>query len=280
MNQAELDEVFGMLAPAVPAPTLHPENPRPAKAMRPYQKGKGRNHYLVSDGRAQASVQDPLMEIVAKILLRHEESINVIRQNTGFMLWFMTPKDPRSILPLLLKASVAWKQSRDNGTDSALNRTSFRVVLMQCLVKALQDQLCKEDQLKHAQDQNWLTANREWTFQIWDVKAKMLKVDGTRSPIPHNEMLTKLQTLMQTVTAPEVVHRFRSTRPLRENMEGNVLPFLLDLGLTSPPAMDAQKTLRELTESSVFQVIGVQIRKQTLQRSQLATMLHQYLQGC
>ena len=112
------------------------------------------------------------------------------------------------------------------------------------------------------------------------VKAKMLKVDGTRSPTPHNEMLTKLQTLMQTVTAPEVVHRFRSTRPLRENMEGNVLPFLLDLGLTSPPAMDAQKTLRELTESSVFQVIGVQIRKQTLQRSQLATMLHQYLQGC
>ena len=275
MNQAELDEVFGQLAPAMPTPTTQPENPRPTKAMRPYHKGKGRNPHLVS----HASGQDHLMEIVAKILLRHEESINVIRQNTGFMLYFMTPKDSRSILPLLLKASVAWKQARDNGTDSALNRTPLRVVLMQCLVKALQDQLSKEDQLKHAQDQNWMTANREWTFQMWDGKAKMLKVDSNRSPIPHNAMHQKLHTLMQTLASPEVVHRFRSTRPLRENMEGNVLPFLLDLGLTSPAAMEAQQTLRELIDSSVFQVIGVQIRKQTLQRSQLAAMLHQYLQG-
>ena len=186
MNQAELDEVFGQLAPVMPMSATHPENPRPTKAMRPYQKGKGRNPHLVSDGRAQASVQDTMMEIVAKILLRHEESINVIRQNTGFMLWFLTPKDPRSILPLLFKASIAWKQSRDNGTDSALSRTPLRVVLIQCLVKALQEQLCKEDQLKHAQDQNWMTANREWTFQVWDARAKTLKVDSTRPPIPHN----------------------------------------------------------------------------------------------
>ncbi|OLQ07733.1 hypothetical protein AK812_SmicGene8805 [Symbiodinium microadriaticum] len=42
-----------------------------SKATRPYYKGKGCNLHLASDGRAQASVPDPLMEMVAKVLLRY-----------------------------------------------------------------------------------------------------------------------------------------------------------------------------------------------------------------
>jgi len=62
-------------------------------------------------------------------------------------------------------------------------------------------------------------------------------------------------------------------------MQGETVVMILDLAIASDKAKQAQALMQELMANSIFQIVGLQYRRESLQRSPLARELHQMLTG-
>ena len=90
-------------------------------------------------------------------------------------------------------------------------------------------------------------------------------------------MMTKLACLQKSLAQDRIIHRFKSLRPLQEQMQGETVAMILDLAIADKDAMDAQQMLMQLMGSSVFQIIGMHYRREGLGRSQLAKSIQKIL---
>lgn len=92
-------------------------------------------------------------------------------------------------------------------------------------------------------------------------------------------MLTKLALLEKGLSTPNMVNRFHATRPLREQLTGSVITFMLDLTVRDPASHQVHQTMLELQGNCVLQLIGLQWRRESFQRSALARRVKDMLDG-
>ena len=69
-----------------------------------------------------------------------------------------------------------------------------------------------------------------------------------------------------------VVHRFHSTRPMGVNQH-STLVFLLELGYRTEPAQRVVTSMQKLQHNAALQIVGSQLRPESLRRSPLAKRL-------
>jgi len=295
--QDQLNQMFGLLNSAamqvdpVGERSWQDQNSRPSKLARlpngtgwggkgGHKGGNKRARQLQMQPQSMQAVPDmhcemeELVAMLTKLVLRQEDSISVLRQNSAFILWLQTPKHPCSVVKQLVAAAGQWKREADKAT--AVGRVPLRCVLLQGLVAILMDRIAVPEQQAAAQKAGWFTG-QAWVFQEWSPEEQKLRVCENKTPIPHAEMMTKLASLQKSLAEDRIIHRFKSLRPLQEQMQGETVAMILDLAIADKDAMDAQQMLVNLMGNAVFQIVGMHYRREGLGRSQLAKSIQKIL---
>ena len=233
-------------------------------------KGRGR-----SRDRSSSSIEQLTIDM-ARLLIRHEDSLQTLKQNSSFILHVKT-KSP--VLPLLLRVSRKWKDEREQVLRLDL---PLRSVLLACLLQDLLRRVTRVQQLQHleATHVDYSKAQAEldqykasriigdggFLSKSWNGK-ELEVIPGTLSVEDASNLL---QRLAAAITDPEIVQKFNSMRPLADTYAGQTLPFFLEVGWRHKDSATVWEDLNGLCTYTMFELQSAQLRRTTLQRSPLA----------
>ena len=293
----ELQQVFGPLMKDQLdlmewAPTMKREaEPESAPAERgkvpKTEQGKGRprqpappskQHWRKGGGKGRGH-ETPnltyLIKALARLALQQETALKILRQDYSWVL-FIQPGS-QGPLPLLFAAAQKWKKSQEEGTTTSTLRTTLFGCLITMLHASLKDigGVTQTPFQKKAEDNKWLQEGH-WCYQKWSPALGSLVVDEGRPPLPHAKLVEALQLLLPIIMQPYMIHRFHATRPLADTMTG-VTAFQLDISNRTKGHPTVWETLEALTGLSAMQVIGLQLRRDTLKQSPAAALVQQAL---
>ena len=94
-------------------------------------------------------------------------------------------------------------------------------------------------------------------------------MDSSRQPLDFQELLILLSAMAQAVRRKDVVHRFNATHQLAAEQRGTAR-FMLEIGLRAEGVADVWKGLEALQGLAALQIVGMQLRRDGLRRSNLA----------
>ena len=115
-----------------------------------------------------------------------------------------------------------------------------------------------------------------WNYMRWDAKQRKVVIDTQRPPLSPKVVSTHLAAMLKL--DQEQLTKFRPSRPLRANLteERPVIAFLLELALTIGDDHEAMHAFRLLANNSVWNLVGVTMRREGLRRSpQMQTLRDQ-----
>ena len=90
--------------------------------------------------------------------------------------------------------------------------------------------------------------------------------DKTKIPVLHQTLVTSLKNMLRMVDEGPVLHRFCSTRKL-DQYETGVAVFVQDLSIRDPNGTQVFQGLLDFQGNTAWQLIGVQYRRENLQRA-------------
>ena len=126
-----------------------------------------------------------------------------------------------------------------------------------------------------AEEMKWLK-DGSWCYQKWSPALGSLVIDEDRPPLQHAKLVEALQLVLPIILQPYMIHGFHATRPLAGNMTG-VTTFQLDISNRTKGHNTVWECLEALTGLSALQIIGLQLRRDTLKQSPAATLVQQAL---
>ena len=227
---------------------------RQTKSQKP-GKGRGKPSRRQEDNASSSSQQgdqDPknlrkLVNLIAQLSLRQEDQLAIWRQDHSYVIFLQT--DPRiTVVPQLHQIGVKWQEKRSAAPASP--GLPLRVVLLNYLLNALQTRVEELQQnplkLKEAQERVLVTDNGNLNYMSYDVSNHKYQVEKAQVPIPLKDMVGHLRALQDLTLTPRLIGRFHATRKLSENMQGDTLPFMLEVSARGA----GEQQLRRRTTSS------------------------------
>ncbi|CAE7894174.1 pol [Symbiodinium necroappetens] len=217
-----------------------------------------------------------MMITMARLCLRQEEELQLLRMDKQFMIHFES--GPQGLLAAFFGIAQRWHEARNKTPPEV--KSSLRVCMVNSmwlelysrLERMLQDETTQNNLHKH----EWISKDGGkllWLYKIWD--GNRLVTDTSRPPIEHHQMLDmvmELKTIFMKETE-QLVHKFRSIRKLTENVVGTTLPFMLSLSCRGDQADRAHSLCSALSGNMVMQLIGARMRPERAKRHPLADML-------
>ena len=171
--------------------------------------------------------------LITRMLLRRKDSINLAALDRGLVVFIK--QDRQSILPSMLQAAKAWKESEQ---DSPERTQPLRTVLLACLVRELLQRLQTVSATQEGRTPllkaGWLTEDG-WVYQRWNRKEKKLVVDKDRQPMTHDNAVRTLNALKQGLTG-DVIQQFKATQGLEEIEASGLGPAVGDLSVAGLPS--------------------------------------------
>ena len=183
-------------------------------------------------------------------------------------------------LPLLYAAAQKWKKAQEENATTTTLRTALFGCLIQMLHTGLKD-IGSEGSApfqKKAEELNWLKEGL-WSYQKWSPALGSLVADEARTPMPHTKLMEALMGVLPLLMQPHMIHRFHATRPLTGNMTG-ITTFQLDISYRTSGHQQVWECLEAMTGLTALQVIGLQLRRDTLKQSPAAALVQQALADC
>ena len=183
-------------------------------------------------------------------------------------------------LPLLFPAAQKWKKTLEEG----LTTTALRATLFGCLIQMLHTGLKDIGSegstpfQKKAEVMKWLK-DGHWCYQKWSPALGSLVVDETKSPLLRTKLLEALSSVLPLIMQPYMIHRFHATRPLTGNMTG-ITTFQLNVSNRTAGHQRVWECLEIMTVLTALQVIGLQLRRDSLKQSPAAALVQQALADC
>ena len=232
--------------------------------------------------RAAPSMNSLTMSM-ARLLIRHEDALATLKQNSAFMMFVDTTS---ALLPLLFRASKRWKERKE---DVLRLEVPLRCALLTCVFQDLlrratrvqqllqcgpqqSDFIKAQEELKQFVDNKVIDGNNFLT-KAWNGK-ELAVVQGT---LAVDEACHMLQRLAAVISDPEVIQKFNSVRPLAPHYQSKTLPFFLELGWRHRESATIWEDMNVLTKFSVLQLVGAQLKRTTLRRSPLAQEIREQL---
>ena len=113
-------------------------------------------------------------------------------------------------------------------------------------------------------------------------KSKKLIHNPDRAAMDHTEVI-RLLTFLLTAMQGDIIHKFCSTRPLKQlevtETHKPQAVFLMEVGLRGEKAWEVHEGFCSLANLSVWQLIGISLKKETLQRTAVAKTAARLLSG-
>ena len=245
-------------------------------------KGKGKKHggnqrfyNSASGSNAEPDWYAEAIQLMGRMMVRQEDVLHVLRQSTGWVWWLKVPEP--TLVPDLFQAAQVWKKEVTK-PQSPMAHTSLRSSLLWCILHKLTLTLQLEDKalLEMAVQNGWVTRDQKWVYQVWSPTQQQLILDEARQPLTTTEVI-QLLTDMKLVVCGDTVSRFHATRPLQENMNGQVLTMVMDISFRTAKANELYGRLEQPQGLAALQICGVQFRKEGYKRSPGAQRLLELL---
>ncbi|CAE7306460.1 hypothetical protein AK812_SmicGene42218 [Symbiodinium microadriaticum] len=218
--------------------------------------------------------EQALIRAMRRLLLRQETSIQVLKQNSAWDLYLQP--GPQGPIPMLFKTSTTYREeSKSKRMDLPL-RAQLLSTLFQTVLQCIQAVGTHPEQMKAVQAKGWMSQEGKWTYQRWDPSIQALIVDESRLPMEHQELVGLLGALVTAVRAKDVIHRFNATHPITPDQKGTS-KFLLEVGLRAQGVAEVWLGLEKLQNLAALQVVGMQLRRDGLQRCNLAADIQKML---
>ena len=208
-----------------------------------------------------------LVQLLAKLVLQHEDSLNVHCQDTAFTL-YLCQHPPTGILAQLFKISQKWHQEREKLQTQA--HRLLRVVILGLLIQEMGQQLSllnsKAEAKKDAVKKDILTEAGQLTFEKWDRTQQQLVPDADRPPLGVDEVSVQNPSTSSTQHASSK----KSRRKMPKQPSWSKSAYAIS---SHPPRTPSVK----LQDNAVWRLMGGQLRGPTLQRKGLAQALQKQL---
>ncbi|CAE7577546.1 unnamed protein product, partial [Symbiodinium necroappetens] len=190
---------------------------RPGKNQngRP-QSDSGNSSFL--SGSTTDGEDAELLHLVARAIVRHEDTLNVLRRSTGWVFWIRS--GDHSILPTLVDLASKWREVAEKQEIQA-DHISLRVTLLWGIFTTLKEKLShlSQEQLAYANRASWIDTSSNWNFQRWDPQHQMLIVDTSRPPLSLAQIQESLATLLRVING-DTLTRFAATKGISADTQG------------------------------------------------------------
>ena len=113
-----------------------------------------------------------------------------------------------------------------------------------------------EEEIQKAKTSGWMTAEGLWAYQRWNSETKCLEQDPTRAALKPEELSNLLADIIRLIHR-ETLSRFKALRTLDENLQGQSVPVLMDVGFRCTEATALFESLTRLQGNSSLQTSGV-----------------------
>ncbi|CAE7740061.1 MCAT [Symbiodinium sp. CCMP2456] len=180
---------------------------------------------------------DPLLHTLAKTVLRQQEEIRLLRQDTALIIFLKPGQD--SILHHLYQVAVQFKAKQEAEPIWSLGQFPLRMVLANALFRELIERLNKvlasQERLKTVMDQGWRD-DKGWRFQSTTAAVRPYRTISCWT----------IWKLTETMTSPAT--------------------FKMDISLRSHSALTMWDTMRTLQGNTIFQLVGMGYKTESLGR--------------
>lgn len=227
-----------------------------------------------SRSTSSTTTSPELMSTLIRLVLKHEDSLNTVLQESEFLLHLSPGKG--SILPLLLQQSQIWHKSDRN-------TCSLRHVLAQTMMQTLDARLTTLQAAKpgEALFQECMTAHlvlndaeKSMPFLRWSSQQKCL-LPAEKAGIPMLEVARSVSNILRLMKDSSVTLRFHSLKKAKDGTVPQPVPWLWTVSLRNSPELWHE--LVRLSHHAIWQLIQVRLKPQTLARQPLAAQLQKAL---
>ena len=233
------------------------------------QRGGWKDESWGNHGHSERDLRHVLyvLEMMQRLILRHEDSINLLRLESSFVM-HMRLNVPSSVCSMLYAAASSWRNIKQ-AEPSKLDRP-MRAALLYCLFMELKTRLeavaGKAEDLDRMEKLGWLAKGPPitWSYLTWDAASKKQIIDTSKVPLSQNEILEHVSTVIRLCPRQHAVARFHPTRPMAEEMKGDSLVFLLQTGQHGDGCAEMRDSLAVLCHSSVMNLVAMQAQGRSL----------------
>ena len=239
-------------------------------------KKKDPKHKANSNSDSKTLVPTELLVNLTKLVIRHEDSINVMLQESEFILHLNPGKG--SVLPQLLQTSRTWHQ------DSSARKMPLRHLLaltmmltLEARTKILMEAAPTEELFQDCVQYHLVVNNQDKTmpFLRWDNQHRCLQPTEAQG-IPIAVIYKNICSIVRLMADSSVTLRFHALRKTQEgDQHQQPIPWLWTLSMRNSPEL--QQQLAALSHHAIWQLIQVRLKPQTLARQPLAAQLQKTL---
>ena len=245
------------------------KRPRSAEQTSP-KRSRGR--VVNRDPEVDPSSRE-LLQMLARLAIRHKDSIQVLLQQQQFILHLKS--GPGSILPAMMLKTQEWHMEKER-------TISLRCCLAQLMMETLQERANKliqaspkDEIFKASLKQNMVLEDGNFPFLSWNPQSKRLVVSKDKA-LSAEELTETLEACLQALQDPTNVLRFHALKKIPQDQElqaSAVFPWVM----TVTP--DLYQHLQKLCFHSIWLLVAVDLKRQTASRSPLAKQVEQHLRG-
>ncbi|CAE7507209.1 unnamed protein product [Symbiodinium sp. CCMP2592] len=221
---------------------------------------------------------DQQLDIISKLVLKHEEALHSIRKDTSYVMFFR--QDEKSLVPNLMEVARQWREKATSATPDPALQSPLRTVLINCLLKELlqrtQRVVATEEGRANLKEMGWIDSQGHWTYLKWSPQQRRLVLNEARTPVTHDAMIKTITELQASMTG-EIIHRFKSKQPMWsiEEEGSSQAVFDLEISLRSATADEAHMNFGVLMGNAVTNLVGMSMKKDDRPRQPQAQQLAQ-----
>ena len=228
------------------------------------RKGKGYNGK--NKDVPQRGDHSQLINMMARLAIRHEDSWSLQRADHGFCLFLRTADSEETITKQLFQTSQTWKEHKAQNPQA--RRSPLRVVLFTMILQVLMERakqvLEDAEARKKAVEDGKGSAMPSWVYLDYNPSEKKEVMDQNTPPLDQDRLMRRLKAT-QEHTHGEMILRFHGLRPLAMEMEGDQYLMVLEISQSSKEALQVLADLRDLTNNSIWKLIGARFRRDRIQ---------------
>ncbi|CAE7350820.1 MCAT [Symbiodinium microadriaticum] len=247
-----------------------PQGKRRREFARMGQRGEGGSSWSWQEDKGRDN--GSLVPTLARLAIKMDEEIRVLKQNTGIVMWMKPGAD--SVLPHLYNTAVEFKKQQKDNPKFSLAHVPLRSVLALAMFRELGSRLDRllntPDLMKAAETRGWRDQSG-WKYQVWNGALRHLEVDREKPTVSDAQMQLVIQQILECLKQP-VIHQFHCTRRMTEAMDSQAT-FLMSVSVRSEAAAKLWSLLMDLQGSCILQLLGVGYRKEGLKPSPWALRL-------
>eukprot|EP00439_Symbiodinium_sp_Y106_P025667 s1173_g3.t1 len=264
-------------------------------------------HQARSSGQAMDEKVQGLLTTLTCAVLRHETDLQLWRADTSFVIY--VDICPHSCLQSIRDAAANWEELFANGkvTIMAL-KTALTMGIMNKLKEQMEALQLDEAKMQKCREAGWMGEGRQALDPAWfyhgtggpplahhDPEGPRpghpLPLDG-RHPFAlqvyedtergsggrgraHTTILKDLDLAIRYLSMEGILLRFKCTKTLSEDLEGEVVPFMLTISMRTQEADDLHRIFKSLAGCASCKLLGLRVKPERGQRSQLSKQLEQ-----